>query len=114
MVLMMMPAPKPYRSKLILFEAEIAEGHTSQAGAFRTHVQRLNAFLQSDITKHLPADKETIVRRVYELISNDQMLPGDRSQDLKEVLAGRSVDSALWNKIELALRNAWTESGRQL
>jgi hypothetical protein len=83
----------------------VAEGHTSQAGAFRTHVQRMIAFLQSDIRKHLTADKEMIVRRVCEGISHDRMIPGDWSLYIGKVTSGRSLDPAMWNKIELALAN---------
>jgi Ca-activated chloride channel family protein len=83
----------------------VAEGHTSQAGAFRTHVQRMIAFLQSDITKHLTADKEMIVRRVCKEVSIDRMIPGDWALFIGEVSSGQSLDSAMWNKIELALTN---------
>ena len=88
---------------LILF---VSEGHTLQAGAFRTHVQRLTAFLQSYKTKSLPDDMNRVVERVTKAISNGQTLPGDWSRPMHDLLKGKAIESVLWRKIEKALDQA--------
>jgi len=68
----------------------LAEGHTERSGAFRSHVQRLLAFLEGAIHVH------PVVERIIALAQRGRSLEGD--------WANRSPGAHLWAELDAALR----------
>ncbi|MEK7407083.1 MAG: VWA domain-containing protein [Acidobacteriota bacterium] len=84
-------------ASIVTLLAFLAEGHTSRSGAFRRHVQRLIAFLES---AQAPADRQALVGSVLALARRGQALPGEWLAAALD--SGRSA--AVWGQIERAVQ----------
>ena len=89
----------------------IVEGHTSKMGVFRSHVQRLIAYLQSEATKTLSHEQHDILTQVLKAISRDQVIAADWLSYADDLASKVHLSANVWEKIEQALNRSSIERG---
>ncbi len=81
----------------------LEKGHSSRAGTFRVHVQRLISFLESELVKSLSSEQQISVDRMIKLARSRKTIRGDWHRLAAKPLRDHSAKE-LWAKIDAALQ----------
>src|SRR2546425_925604 len=77
----------------------LEKGHTSKAGTFRAHVERLISFLESELVRSLSYGRQISVDKIIKLARSGRAFPGDWCELASEPLRGSSTKE-IWARID--------------